>query len=82
MAHSGMRCDFQIWCCTSNLNATDIVVPPLQITQEIIICADGDDAGQKAADKLAKRLHRTGYGVRIAPSTQVQDFNDFLREKA
>ena len=70
------------WSCLSTSGMMDIVVPPLEITQEIVVCADGDSAGQKAADKLATRLHRTGYGVRIAPSPQGQDFNDILREDA
>ena len=70
------------WSCLSASGMMGIVVPPLEITQEIIICADGDGAGQKAADKLATRLHRAGYGVHIAPSPQGQDFNDVLRGKA
>lgn len=48
----------------------------------LTICADGDSAGQKTADKLAERLHRTGYCLRMAPSPQGQDFNDILREDA
>jgi len=67
------------WSCLSTSGMMDIVVPPLEITSEIIICADGDGAGQNAANKLANRLHRAGYGVRIAPSPQGQDFNDILR---
>jgi hypothetical protein len=70
------------WSCLSTSGMRDVVVPPLEITQEVIICADGDGAGQKAADKLADRLHKEGYGVRIAPSPQGQDFNDVLREDA
>lgn len=70
------------WSCLSTSGMMDIVVPPLEITQEIIICADGDGAGQNAADKLATRLHRAGYGVRMAPSPQGQDFNDVLRRDA
>ena len=70
------------WSCLSTSGMIDIVVPPLEITQEIIVCADGDGAGQKAADKLAERLHRAGYGVRIARSPQGQDFNDVLRGEA
>ena len=67
------------WSCLSASGIIDIVVPPLEVIQEIIICADGDGAGQKAADKLAGRLHRAGYGVRITPSPQGLDFNDVLR---
>lgn len=70
------------WSCLSASGMMDVVVPPLEITQEIIICADGDNPGEKAAHKLAERLHRTGYSVRIAPSPQGQDFNDILRGKA
>lgn len=70
------------WSCLSTSGMMDVVVPPLEITQEIIVCADGDSAGQNAADKLAERLHRAGYGVRIVPSPQGQDFNDILREGA
>lgn len=70
------------WSCLSTSGMMDIIVPPLEITQEIIICADGDGAGQKAAQILAKRLHRDGYGIRIAPSPQGQDFNDVLRGEA
>lgn len=67
------------WSCLSASGMMDVVVPPLEITQEIIICADGDAAGQKAADKLAERLHRAGYIVRMALPPQGQDFNDILR---
>lgn len=70
------------WSCLSASGMIDIVVPPLEITQEIIICVDGDGAGQNAADKLAKRLHRTGYDVSMALSPQGQDFNDILRGEA
>lgn len=70
------------WSCLSASGMMGIVVPSLEITQEIIICADGDAAGQNAADKLAKRLHGAGYIVRIVPSPQGQDFNDVLRTEA
>ncbi len=69
------------WSCLSTSGMMEVVVPPLEITQEIIICVDGDNAGQHAADQLAKRLHGDGYSVRLAPSPQGQDFNDILREK-
>lgn len=69
------------WSCLSTSGMMDVVVPPLDITSEIIICADGDAAGQKAADTLAKRLNGAGYNVRIASSPQDQDFNDILRGK-
>lgn len=67
------------WSCLSTSGMMGVVVPPPEITSEIIICADGDAAGQHAADKLAKRLHGTGYTVRMASPPQGQDFNDILR---
>jgi hypothetical protein len=69
------------WSCLSASGMVDIAIPPLEITSEIIICADGDSPGKNAADKLAKRLDGAGYIVRIAPSPQGQDFNDILRER-
>jgi hypothetical protein len=70
------------WSCLSTSGMVDVIVPSLEITQEIIICADGDTAGHKASDKLAERLHRAGYIVHIAPPPQGQDFNDVLRGNA
>jgi len=70
------------WSCLSTAGMVDVVVPPLEITQEIIICVDGDGAGQHATNKLAERLHRTGYSVCLAPSPQGQDCNDILRGKS
>jgi len=70
------------WSCLSTSGMVDVIVPSLEITSEIIICADGDGAGQKAANKLAERLHGSGYCVRIAPSPPDQDFNDILRGEA
>ena len=69
------------WSCLSTSGMVEVVVPPCVITQDIIICADGDPAGQRAANKLAARLHKAGYGVRIAPSPPGQDFNDVLRRE-
>lgn len=70
------------WSCLSTSGMMDVIVPPVETTQQIIICADGDAAGQRAADKLAKRLHETGYIVRMASPPQDQDFNDVLRREA
>jgi DNA primase len=53
----------------------------LRLPQEIIICADGDGAGQKAADKLAKRLHGLGMACVLHRLSQGQDFNDILRRE-
>ncbi len=70
--------DLPVWACagTSGLRAVQI---PLHV-HEVIICADGDDAGKQAADDLSKRLIKEGKKVRLAmPPEGVKDFNDLLR---
>lgn len=69
------------WSCLSTSGMVDVVVPPIEITQDILICADGDGAGERAAQKLAERLVKDGYAVRISTPPQGQDFNDMLREE-
>src|SRR3990167_4876843 len=40
------------WSCLSASGLVDVVVPPPESTQDIIICADGDAAGEKAAQQF------------------------------
>jgi DNA primase len=59
-----------------------VEVPPLDVINEIIIAADNDKAGIDAANKLAERLLKQGYKVKIAiPPKAGTDFNDVLLEK-
>ncbi len=46
--------------------------------REVIICADGDEAGEKAANDAAQRFLREGRVVRIARAPAGMDFNDLL----
>jgi putative DNA primase/helicase len=46
---------------------------------EVVICADADVAGEKAAFAAAERFSRQGRRVRIARPTGTNDFNDMLR---
>jgi DNA primase len=46
--------------------------------REIIILADGDDAGEAAAQHCAGRWVREGRRVRIARPPRGMDFNDML----
>lgn len=67
------------WACLSTSGLINVEVPSLSLTQKIIIAADGDIAGIKAANNLAARLVATGYLVKIAiPTEQGADFNDLL----
>ena len=68
------------WACLSASNLTTIDIPPVNITPKIIIAADNDRAGIRAANKLAIRLLDNGYKVNIAIPAKNQDFNDLLKE--
>ena len=61
---------------TSGLRSLDL---PLDV-QEVIILADADDAGEKAAKAAALRWRGEGRRARIARPPTGQDFNDLLRK--
>jgi hypothetical protein len=50
---------------------------PSEVTT-VIIAADGDDPGLKAAEEAASRFHNEGREVRIAKPPPGMDFNDLL----
>jgi DNA primase len=60
---------------TSGLRALDL---PSDV-RDVIVLADGDDAGEAAARDCAWRWKREGRRVRIARPPQGMDFNDLLR---
>jgi hypothetical protein len=59
---------------TSGLRALDL---PRHL-RDIVVLADGDDAGEAAAQDCARRWKREGRRVRIARPPQGMDFNDML----
>jgi hypothetical protein len=59
---------------TSGLRALDLP----RTVREVIVLADGDDAGEAAADDCARRWTREGRRVRIALPPPGRDFNDLL----
>lgn len=63
---------------TSGLRALDL---PSDV-REVIVLADGDDAGEVAARDCALRWKRKGRRVRIARPPQGMDFNDVLVGRA
>jgi putative DNA primase/helicase len=63
---------------TSGLRALDL---PQQI-QDVIVLADGDPPGERAAQYAASRWAREGRRVRIARPPQGLDFNDVLLGRA
>ncbi|NDA89680.1 MAG: toprim domain-containing protein [Alphaproteobacteria bacterium] len=68
------------WACLSASNLTTVELPPPNTTSEIIIAADNDQAGIKAASKLAIRLLDNCYRVKISIPPEGKDFNDLLKE--
>lgn len=66
-----------VWAALGTSNLVNIELP--DITREIIIAADGDRAGERAAKKAAQRFVREGRHVRIARPECGKDFNDYLR---
>lgn len=71
---------FSTWASLSAWGMVSVQVPPVDITQEIIIAADADATGIASANKLAVRLLDEGYKVSIAIPSQGRDFNDTLME--
>ncbi len=66
-----------VWAALGTSNLVNIELP--DIAREIIIAADGDRAGERAAKKAAQRFVREGRHVRIARPERGKDFNDYLR---
>lgn len=62
---------------TSGLRSLDL---PSTIG-EVIVLADGDEAGEAAAQDCAKRWHLQGRCVRIARPPDEMDFNDLLEAR-
>lgn len=61
-----------------------LILPPLPLAGEVIICADNDAAehGQKAAQDAAERWKAEGRTVFVStPDRPDTDFNDVLRER-
>jgi putative DNA primase/helicase len=59
---------------TSGLRSLDL---PRDV-RDVIVLADGDEAGEAAAQDCARRWQREGRRVRIARPPQGMDFNDLL----
>jgi hypothetical protein len=69
-----------VWAAlsTSGLRSLDL---PIDI-RDVIVLADGDEAGEAASRDCGSRWKRQGRRVRIARPTQGMDFNDMLLGRA
>lgn len=66
------------WACLSTAGLQRVMVP--DTVWEVLICADHDPPGLKAAHAAADRLYRLGKQVRLAAPPQAgADFNDILK---
>ena len=71
------------WAALSASGIEGILLPDLPLASEIILAADHDDAGLRAANTAAERWTRQGRTVRIAvPPQPKTDFNDMAAEEA
>ena len=64
------------WACLSTSGLKAIILPPEVKT--VTIAADGDGAGEKAAQEAARRFYTEGRKVKIARPPDGMDFNDLL----
>jgi len=65
------------WAALSTSGMRVLDLPP--VVREVIVLADGDDAGEAAAKAAALRWRREGRLVRIARPPAGADFNDVLK---
>jgi phage/plasmid primase-like uncharacterized protein len=80
-ASAGLLFDLPAWAAISAGNLAQGLVLPT-IIRKVMIAADGDSAGQDAADAAWRRWHADGCTVHIAtPDEGVGDFNDIAREE-
>jgi putative DNA primase/helicase len=64
------------WAALSTSGLRTLDLP--EAVQDVIILADGDDAGEAAARHAALRWRREGHRARIARAPRGMDFNDLL----
>jgi len=65
------------WAALGTANLSSVALPAT--VREVLIAADGDKPGERAAQAAAQRLVREGRGVRIMRPSAGLDFNDVLR---
>ncbi len=64
----------RVWAALSTSGMAGLILP--RDIGELVIAPDGDDAGRKAADKLADRACAAGWRVRIMRCPDGSDWND------
>ena len=65
-----------VWACLGTSGLKAVILPPE--VKIVTIAADGDEAGEKAAQEAARRFYLEGREVKIARPPAGMDFNDLL----
>lgn len=69
------------WAALSCGGIQGLVLPPLPLALDVVICADHDPPGLNAAYKAAEQWTLQGRRVKVVKPPQAgQDFNDMLRQ--
>jgi phage/plasmid primase-like uncharacterized protein len=66
-----------VWACLGTSGLRAVILPPEVKT--VIIAADADEAGEKAAQDAARRFYLEGREVKIARPPAGMDWNDVLQ---
>lgn len=67
------------WAGLSDGGVARLVLPPLPLAADVLIAADGDQAGHKAAYTAAERWRAEGRVVRVKEAPPGRDWNDELQ---
>jgi phage/plasmid primase-like uncharacterized protein len=79
-ARAAMDFKFTAWAC-AGLSMMDLIVFPDDVA-EVIILADNDTRGRKAANRAATVFRKAGKAVLVAyPPDDVKDFNELVKGK-
>ncbi len=70
--------DLPVWCAVSAVRLGTIALPAS--VRHVVILADGDEPGQRAAEVAVKALHRRRLDVTVVDPPPGKDFNDLLQD--
>ena len=69
-----------VWAALSASNLAGLALPPRP--GRLVVAADGDPGGRRAAEALAARARDAGWDVAIRAAPEGRDWNDVARERA
>ena len=66
----------RLWAALSAPGVAGLILPP--VPGRLVVAADGDPAGRRAAEALAARARAAGWDAALAPAPEGRDWNDVL----